>query len=44
MKTSASGGASQHIGPAVFGRMNDIHVHKNGVSPSGMISVPAKGG
>ena len=35
MKTTTSGGAPQNIGPPAFGRLNDIHIHKNGVGPAG---------
>ena len=37
MKTPASGGSSIPIGPPAFGRLNDIHIHKNGVGPSGKL-------
>ena len=37
MKTTTAGGAPQNIGPPAFGRLNDIHIHKNGVGPAGTI-------
>ena len=35
MKVPLTGGVSQAIGPPGFGRLNDIHVHKDGTGPLG---------
>ena len=35
MKVPVTGGVSQAIGPPGFGRLNDIHVHKDGAGPLG---------
>ena len=35
MKVPVSGGAAEPVGPPGFGRLNDIHVHKDGSGPLG---------
>ena len=37
MQINTDGSNKQAVGPVAFGRLNDIHLHKNGFGFSGML-------